>query len=253
MVFGESTGRLIDFDFAGEPKMRDKHPDGYNREIRDGFRHPNAKSRCRLDASHDCYSMGNMLTELFRLKHDSGASKGHRIKFNGMFNQIAELLKVGQLSEAIKACNPLIRQYPVRLSARATSNRRGSESGSSSESGGSADIGAGIAGGGSSEIGDETGAAGGAGTGITTAVGIEAADGGSSTVDGASRKLALASTVAVPTDSNVEGPGVVVEGDNIEGHRVVVEGGISVSESFPECFCGQVILKNVRFWFKTFE
>jgi hypothetical protein len=46
---------IIDFDFSGEIGQR-VYPSGYNREIGDGERHPNAQPDCLLLAEHDTFS-----------------------------------------------------------------------------------------------------------------------------------------------------------------------------------------------------
>ena len=63
MIFGENSSRLIDFDYCGVEGER-KYPNGYNIELDDTKRHPEATPGSLLQRSHDWYSFQFILQSL---------------------------------------------------------------------------------------------------------------------------------------------------------------------------------------------
>jgi len=64
------SSQLIDFDFSGQ--AGDKvYPAGYNRDIDDGDRHPDANARSPLHLSHDLFSLGRIFAFYRPINADS--------------------------------------------------------------------------------------------------------------------------------------------------------------------------------------
>ena len=60
LVFGKETAHIIDWDLAGKHE-EGKYPDGFVREIPDGARHPQARSRAVMKQSHDWFALAAVM------------------------------------------------------------------------------------------------------------------------------------------------------------------------------------------------
>ena len=61
IVFGQFKSSLIDFDLSGKDNET-KYPEGFVRDIHDGFRHEDAREGSVLRKEHDCFSFSWLMS-----------------------------------------------------------------------------------------------------------------------------------------------------------------------------------------------